>query len=115
MEEDLLMYIVVNKEVEMSKGKMGAQTAHAATIMLMSDGNASDPTVLRWYHQCEQKKIVLRAKESQLLTLIEQGAYEVRDNGHTEVPPNTLTCVGFKPATKDDMKHLIGRLQIFKD
>ncbi|GMK40561.1 peptidyl-tRNA hydrolase [Paenibacillus sp. CCS19] len=108
-EQQLIEYFVVNNELNMSAGKVAAQVAHVATIIAMNEKNQ---TFSDWFYK-DQRKIILRGKEKDLLKLIELGAYHIRDNGHTEVPPNSLTCVGFAPNTKEAMKPYIGRLRLY--
>jgi len=109
MEDELVQYFVVNKELNMSPGKIAAQVAHVATNITYNEHGTEDWE--EWFEN-DQPKIVLRGKEKDLLKLIEMGAYSIRDNGRTEIPENSLTCVGFPPTSKSEMKRILGRLQL---
>lgn len=110
MSSDLVQYYVVNKDLGMSCGKIAAQVAHGALIVAQSEANTGGIWD-QWYAN-DQRKVVLGGKEKDLLRLLEKGAYYVRDNGHTEVPAGSLTCVVFSPQTKEKMKSIVGRLRL---
>ena len=112
VDEELVQYYIVNKEIHMSPGKLAAQVAHVATKIAI--GEVNNEAFQKWFNNDSYKKIVLQAKEKGLLKLIDQGAYFVRDNGITELTPNTLTVVGLKPMTRLEAKNYIKRLQLFK-
>ena len=112
-------YILVNKDLEMSVGKIAGQVAYAQAIIDNKiDFNETKEygDYVSWFH-CGQKKIILKAKESQLLKAIEFGGLEVRDHGLTEIEPNSLTVVGFLPKHEEDnddsdFKKFVKRLQL---
>lgn len=109
MKDELVQYFIVNKELDMSPGKIAAQVAHVATNITYNEHGTE--TWDKWYEN-DQPKIILRGKEKDLLKLIEEGAYNIRDNGRTEIPENSLTCVGFPPALKSEMKKKLKRFQL---
>lgn len=114
---ELVQYFVVNKELIMSPGKIAAQVAHVATIVAeycLNPENAHDKNVqyfLRWFNW-DQKKIVLGGKEKDLEKLMEQGWFHIRDLGLTEIPENSLTCVGFYPVPKYQIQPVIKRFRL---
>ena len=130
MENEIVEYLIVNKDLNMSIGKTCAQVAHAQKLidsqyldlMVMWDwegfGKGEDGEDLKAFKdynewsEGNQKKIILRAKESKMLKAIEMGAVEVRDNGLTEIPPNSLTVVGFMPQPKANLQEFTKRLQL---
>lgn len=107
--EELIQYFIVNKEIEMSRGKTAAQVAHVATIIAVECSLSTN--FINWYIGM-QKKIVLQGKEKDLLKLIGQGFYSIRDEGLTEIPKGTLTCVGLPPMRKSDAQQYVKRLQV---
>ena len=129
MKSEIVEYLIVNKDLNMSIGKTCAQVAHAQKLI---DSYYADLLVVReWaglesleenhikifqdyneWSEGNQKKIILRAKESKMLKAIEMGAVEVRDNGLTEIPPNSLTVVGFMPQPKANLQEFTKRLQL---
>lgn len=123
-EEKIVEYILVNKELNMGVGKIAGQVAHVQTIIdnkIKNYANLEVPTIdlldaIRWYEQWfsvgPQTKIILGAKEKDLLKAIEMGAVEVRDKGLTEIPPNSLTAVGFIPQPKSNLVSFTKKFQL---
>lgn len=117
----LVEYILVNKELNMGVGKIAGQVAHVQTIIdnkvfelddkiyflseeildedVMDIRFAKEKELINnyydWLYSGSQTKIILRAKEKDLLKAIDMGAVYVRDNGLTEIPSGSLTAVGF--------------------
>ncbi|MFF2531372.1 aminoacyl-tRNA hydrolase [Brevibacillus sp. NPDC058079] len=117
-ETDLVQYFIVNKDLKMSPGKIGAQIAHvqAKIIDCCSKRDASGEESVRyyqdWFESKDRKIIVLSGKEKALLKLMDQGWFYNRDNGLTEVPADSLTCIGYYPMPKYQMKKLTNRFQL---
>jgi len=132
MENEIVQYFVVNNEINISSPKLSAQIGHVATIityeitkLMYQPINLDEyvnPNVLinindwiNWYDNGKgQKKIILAGKEKQLLKLIDQGFYYIRDNGLNELLPDTLTCVGLPPMKRFEAQKYIKRLQLYK-
>lgn len=126
MDKDKVVeYILVNKDLKMSTGKIAGQVAHAQTLIDQKhNGYTSecfDPYLggtlemeyyHEWFNHNNQVKIILRAKESQLLKAIEMGGIPVYDNGKTEIPKGSLTVVGFYPQPKSNLEKFTKRLQL---
>jgi len=110
-EKELVQYYIVNEQLTMSKGKLSAQIAHAATIAAVNC--IDDPLFKKWFMH-EQKKITLRAKEKELIKLEKLGFFAVRDAGYTEIPANSLTVVALPPMTREDAKIYVKRFQLMK-
>lgn len=127
-EDKIVEYILVNKELNMGVEKIAGQVAHVQTIIdnkirhyadCDKDPSISSLTVedaLKWYEQWfskgPQTKIILQAKEKDLLKAIGMGAVEVRDKGLTEIPPNSLTAVGFVPQPKSNLVSFTKKFQL---
>ncbi|WP_256992160.1 aminoacyl-tRNA hydrolase [Paenibacillus sp. XY044] len=109
MKNEIVQYFVVNKELNMSPGKIAAQVAHVATNITHNDNETR--LWSEWYAN-DQPKIILRGKERDLLKLIEQGWYYIRDNGRTEIPENSLTVVGCAPNYKSELHKQVKRFQL---
>ncbi|WP_336763475.1 aminoacyl-tRNA hydrolase [Paenibacillus sp. USHLN196] len=109
MKDELVQYFIVNKDLNMSAGKIAAQVGHVATNITVNENGTE---VWDEWHENNQPKIVLRGKEKDLLKLIEDGAYYIRDNGRTEIPEGSLTCVGFAPCHKSEMRDKLKRFQL---
>lgn len=119
--------IVVNKALNMRKGKIGAQVAHAAMKFLADAIDESVPAVIRKFTPAEKawlggsfaKVVVYVESEQELRDLIEEAkrrGVEVNaivDAGRTEfhgVP--TLTCAAFGPDETDRLDQITGQLKL---
>lgn len=111
MEEEIVQYFVVNKDLNMSSGKIAAQVAHVATIITLHMVKEADMFFEKWFNT-DQKKIILRGKQKDLEKLVELGFDYIKDNGLTEIPANSLTCVGFPPRPKSELQKFVKRLQL---
>lgn len=115
---DYRMYILVNKNIEMSSAKLGTQTAHVTTNYLMKYADTESERFQDWYADgLKQTKIILNASQG-MLTNLEDDYASVRDNGKTELESGTLTCVCLGILTKKEfevMGNKYKRLQLRKD
>ncbi len=91
------MYILVNEDIKINKGKLAGQVGHAvltyAYIHLMQIIKNHITYSIFDKYMGEQKKIILFCSQSKLEELESYGHVAIRDKGHTDLPPNTLTCV----------------------
>ena len=116
--EDLKMYIVVNRDIEMSAGKLGAQTAHSACLVVSYLEQNPTEEYIQWKSSAFAK-IVLKAHEKEMIKMIEKYheksekifCIPVFDAGRTELQPNTLTTLAFPPMKRSDRPQLLKRLQ----
>lgn len=134
----LVEYILVNKELNMSVGKIAGQVAHVQTVIdnkifelddkiyflseeildedIMDTRYAKEKELINnyydWLYSGSQTKIILRAKEKDLLKAIDMGAEYIRDNGLTEIPSGSLTAVGFFPQPKDNLVDFTKKFQL---
>ena len=101
------MYIIINKGLRMSPGKIGAQCAHAACMVIENISKAT-PETLKIYREWSggsYTKIVLQADETTMLNLIREYSDKkallwceyVRDEGRTEIENGSLTAIAFTP------------------
>jgi len=109
---ELKQVIVVREDLKLSPGKMAAQVAHAS--VLAAEGSFYKE---RWLN--EQKKVVLKCNTlEELLHIFESAKNKnlptalIRDAGHTEIPENTITCVGIGPAPSDEIDRITGHLKL---
>ena len=108
--------IVARADIGMGEGKLAAQVAHAS---LQAYDDADDQTRRAWKGS-GQKKIVLRAdSEAQLHELAEAARLEglphaiVRDAGHTQLDPGTLTALAVGPASEKAVDSVTGDLSLY--
>lgn len=109
--------IVVNEELNLPRGKLAAQVAHASVASLLS----SEAEAQKNWFNVGMPKIVLAGENlSQLQELYEKcqelnvPAYLVQDAGKTVVDPGTVTCLGIGPATPEEIDQITGSLKLLK-
>jgi PTH2 family peptidyl-tRNA hydrolase len=107
--------IVMRTDLGMRKGKLCVQAGHAAVAAVI-EGDI--PEVMDWYEE-GQKKVVLKAlNDFQLLGIATiarmQGlkVVEIRDFGLTQIPENSLTCIGIGPAPDEEIDPICGKLPL---
>lgn len=108
--------IVVRKDLGMGEGKLAAQVAHAS---LSAYEDAGTRTRKEWKGS-GQKKIVLRGdSESQLFELADKAEREgiphaiIRDAGHTQLDPGTVTALAVGPASEAIIDRITGDLSLY--
>ena len=130
--KDLRMYILVNKEIEISKAKLSGQVGHAVNVYIYNilnnyivniienkekynNTDIINKNLLDEYMAGSIKKIILSCTQKKMEDLEKLGYVTIRDNGLTELEPNTLTCITVgildKNNIPDDLK-FIKRLRL---
>ena len=106
--------IVVRADLKMSKGKIAAQASHASLDAVM---NSKKELVEKWRTE-GGKKVVLRVdSEKELLALHKKAKAEklatalIKDAGHTEVKPGTITALGIGPDTENKIDKITSKLK----
>ena len=121
-----VVYIIVNKDLNMSLGKTCAQVGHAIQYLCqhyfsIKQSQEKSPTekteklindYLEWSVEGQSTKIVLGAdsKEFNKLKILELEHFIVTDAGKTEIPSGTETVLCFWPMEKNNNK-IIKRLR----
>lgn len=111
-DKELVEYIIINTDLDMSPGKIAAQVGHVCGMC--AEEQCGSPKYNAWKMFHDYKKITLAGHEKTLLKLEEQGFFAVRDKGYTEIPENSLTAVSLGIMTRKEAKPFIKRLQLFK-
>jgi len=108
--------IVVRADLGMGTGKLAAQVAHAS---LSAYEDAGSRTRTAWKGS-GQKKVVLKAdSESQLFELADAAEREglpnavVRDAGHTQLDPGTVTALAVGPGDDEIVDRVTGDLSLY--
>ncbi len=110
--------LVVNMELQMDKGKMAAQVAHASIAAYLKAQQSKYKNWSEDWLQEGMKKIVVKVhNEKELLELFEQvkkhfPAALIADAGHTQVAPGSKTCIGIGPAPENELHRYTGRLKL---
>ncbi|WP_255152564.1 peptidyl-tRNA hydrolase Pth2 [Halorarius halobius] len=107
--------IVVRTDLGMGDGKLAAQVAHAS---LKAYENAG-PDAQQGWKQGGQKKVVLKASgEAELQELADEARRErlpnalIRDAGHTQLDPGTVTALAVGPAEENLVDRVTGELSL---
>ena len=107
--------IVVRTDIGMGNGKLAAQASHAS---LSAYEKAGDRNRSRWKNG-GQKKIVLKASsERDVHELAELADREgipnavIRDAGHTQLEPGTVTALAVGPAEEEAVDRVTGDLSL---
>ncbi|WP_267642406.1 peptidyl-tRNA hydrolase Pth2 [Haloarchaeobius amylolyticus] len=108
--------IVARTDIGMGKGKLAAQVAHAS---LSAYEDAGRKARNEWKGS-GQKKVVLKASsEHELFELADRAEREgiphaiVRDAGHTQLDPGTVTTLAVGPADDDLVDRVTGDLSLY--
>ena len=114
--------IVVRTDLQMTKGKLAAQVAHAAVTTVVEILESKDDEWQKWlkcWLEQGQKKVVLKVGSlDELLELAEEArklhlpVTIIRDAGRTELEPGTITCVAIGPGPAPLVDRVTGRLKL---
>lgn len=115
---DYRMYILVNEDIKISKGKLAGQVGHAVMSFIYNRVvkplySGIEVESLNEYMK-EQKKIILKCPQEKLEELERQGGYTViRDKGYTQLEPDTLTCINYGIMTPEAAPKWIKELKLY--
>lgn len=108
--------IIARADIGMGEGKLAAQVAHAS----LQAYEAADSAVQREWKGSGQKKVVLQGNSEQELFELADAAERkglphalVRDAGHTQLEPGTVTALAVGPATEDVVDRVTGDLSLY--
>lgn len=110
--------IVIRSDLGMGKGKLAGQTAHAS-LSAYNHVRKANPEIARAWEDEGQKKVVLKVNgESELLDYYNKGKAAgipcelIRDAGHTQLEPGTLTCFAAGPWDENELDAVFGKLKL---
>jgi PTH2 family peptidyl-tRNA hydrolase len=110
--------IVVRTDIKMSKGKVAAQAGHAA-VSAAEYARKNRPEWWSPWTREGQCKIAVKAKSEQEILELERKARNaglpaalIVDRGLTELPPETVTCLGIGPAPADKVDAITRKLSL---
>lgn len=116
--EPTKMALIVRSDLKMTKGKTGAQCAHAAVICFESALKGRKDLLNNWL-STGQPKVVLRVDSMKEMEKIVELANErnviaglVRDAGKTQVAAGTKTVLGLGPDTLSNIDDLVKHLKL---
>lgn len=110
--------VVVREDLDLSKGKLAVQVAHAAVTCALGARKSHPEWFKAWWEE-GQRKVVLRVPGlADLVELQSQArvmklrAEMITDAGLTEVPPGTTTCLGIGPGPEQILDRVTGSLRL---
>jgi PTH2 family peptidyl-tRNA hydrolase len=113
----LQQVIVIRKDLNMRKGKMVAQGAHASVGAILP--HLTDWRVKEWLKGAFTKICVSVDSEEELLQIYNKAKLTnqickiIEDSGLTEFKGvKTLTCCAIGPATKEELQDITGHLKL---
>jgi peptidyl-tRNA hydrolase, PTH2 family len=117
LEDKLKQILVMRKDLNMRKGKMCSQAAHASLKATLE--NLTHPSVIKWLSGNFTKITVSVDSEEQLFEVMKNAENAgiittlITDAGRTEfdgVPTNTCIAVG--PASDEELTPITGHLKL---
>ncbi|CAB4196904.1 pth2 Peptidyl-tRNA hydrolase [uncultured Caudovirales phage] len=127
-EDPIVMYLIVRESLNMSPGKIGAQCAHAAQMLMILYNQTVSEHLCGWnvtfnksifeeWLESSFRKVVLKADEKEWLKIKTECKDEmvlVIDAGLTEIPSGSETVIGLWPRHRGGNSKLLKRLQVLK-
>ncbi len=121
---EIVMYMVARRDLNMSYGKFGAQCGHGVQLCIREAENADVSLeggyqALAEWEEKDYPKIVLAGDEKKMEKLLRQLVESpfpyarVVDKGRTELPPNTMTLIAIGPLKRSEAEPFVGRLQAY--
>lgn len=112
------MTIVIRSDLGMSAGKMIVQACHAAVEANERAKKENYKAWRRWKSE-GGKKVALECESLEELRGLERRAERlgilaviIKDAGHTEVPPGTITTLAIGPDSEDKVDRITGNLPL---
>lgn len=109
--------IVVRRDLKLGKGKLCAQVAHASLEAYKLTKRKKPSWVRRWETEGCKKIVVCVGNLEELLDLFEYikstlPCVLIKDAGYTQLPPETITCLGIGPVPDDIVDKYTGHLKL---
>jgi PTH2 family peptidyl-tRNA hydrolase len=108
--------LVVRTDLDMGRGKIAAQVAHAAVgAALRAIGT---PDFTQWLREGQPKVVLKVTSEEQLREVASRAGAAglpvetILDAGRTQVAPGTWTCCAVGPASADRIDAVTGHLSL---
>jgi peptidyl-tRNA hydrolase len=109
--------IVVNEELQLPRGKLAAQVAHASVASFLTAGSAARQD---WMNEGMPKVVLACTSLAQMLELQSRAMSAhlpvalIEDAGRTVVPAGTATCLGIGPSNSHAIDSITGALSLLR-
>lgn len=110
--------LIIRLDLKIGRGKIAVQCSHAAVGAAEEARNRFPQWWRAWLRE-GQRKIALKVPDLETLSNLGNSARMnrlpvcvVRDMGLTQVPPDTVTCIGIGPAPSNLVDNLTGDLSL---
>lgn len=110
--------IVIRADLKMGKGKACGQCSHAS-VSAYEKVRKTHPDIAKGWLAIGQKKVVLKVQsEEELFEYLQKGKDAgipcelIRDAGHTQLEPGTVTCFGAGPWKEEELDKVFGKLKL---
>lgn len=107
--------ILVRKDLDLPKGKLAAQSAHASVEAVLK----SSKKIVDAWRTAGMTKVVLKVKDEKELLKYLQLANNahlvtalITDAGRTVIAPGTKTCLGIGPDEEQKIDEVTGKLAL---
>ncbi len=116
--EEYKLVVLVRDDVKMTKGKIAAQTGHAAVNCALSIKKRDPDAYDKWTLNGQPIIVLKIGSEMELFEFKAvadaQGINNsvVSDAGKTQVEPGTITCIGIGPAASAVIDKITGELKM---
>lgn len=108
--------IIIRKDLKMSKGKIAGQVAHASLKAYQN----TTPCIREEWDNTDYTKIILKCNNLQeIYNLSEKadsmqiGNFIVHDKGRTQIPKNSVTCIGIRPDKSEKIDEITRDLKLY--
>ncbi|BAB59330.1 hypothetical protein [Thermoplasma volcanium GSS1] len=112
------LVVAVRKDLDMGKGKIAAQVAHAAVSCAIKAMKEKKKIFDEWMDE-GQKKIVVKVPNVDEIYIIKKKADSmgiinevIQDRGYTQVEPGTVTCIGLGPDYEVYLDDITGKYKL---
>jgi PTH2 family peptidyl-tRNA hydrolase len=114
-DKELVIYLVVRKDLKMRTGKIAAQCGHAVEYLAMH----TPKPVMHEYRNSGHPKVALQVPTLEDLEFLESECirsrvqcHMVEDEGRTQVPAGSRTVLGIGPVRKENVPKAVAALKL---
>jgi peptidyl-tRNA hydrolase, PTH2 family len=115
---DYKMVIVTRKDLNLSKGKLSVQVAHAAVVCALETKKHHKKWFTKWMREGSKKAVVKTESVNDFIELkrkadeLDLATVIISDAGHTEIPTGTKTVLGVGPGPYNLVDQVTGNLSL---